>query len=129
MILLLDAHALLWWLADDPTLDRKAFSAIQDPANDVYVSAATVWEIAIKAAIGRLTFPLDQFDDVMQRMGFETLPILPAHAIVAGSLPRHHADPFDRVLIAQAMVENLVLVTSDSVMRRYDARVLGSAGA
>ena len=92
------------------------------------MSSATVWEIAIKVAIGRLTFPLDQFDDVMQRMGFETLSILPAHAIVAGSLPRHHADPFDRMLIAQAMVENLVLVTSDSIMARYDARILGSAG-
>jgi PIN domain nuclease of toxin-antitoxin system len=90
------------------------------------VSSATVWEIAIKVAIGRLTFPLDQFDDVMQRMGFETLPVLPSHAIVAGSLPRYHADPFDRMLIAQAMVENLILVTSDGIIGRYDVRILGS---
>ena len=102
--------------------------ALATPQNFVAVSSATVWEIAIKAAIGRLTFPLDQFDDVMQRMGFETLPILPAHAIVAGSLPRHHSDPFDRMLVAQAMVENLVLVTSDGMMERYDVRILGSAG-
>jgi PIN domain nuclease of toxin-antitoxin system len=64
----------------------------------------------------------------MQRMGFETLPILPAHALMAGALPRHHADPFDRMLIAQAMIENLVLVTSDDAMRRYDAKILGPAG-
>jgi PIN domain nuclease of toxin-antitoxin system len=102
--------------------------ALATPENHVAVSSVTVWEIAIKAAIGRLTFPIDQLDDVMQRMGFETLPILPAHAIVAGSLPRHHADPFDRMLIAQAMVENLVLVTSDGMMGRYDVRILDSAG-
>ena len=92
------------------------------------MTSATVWEIAIKAAIGRLTFPLDQFDDVVQRMGFEMLPILPAHAIVAGSLPLHHADPFGRMLVVQAMVENLILVTSDSMMTRYDAHILGPAG-
>ncbi len=98
-----------------------------NPDNFVAVSSATVWEIAIKAAIGRIVFPLDQFEEVLQRMGFATLPILPAHAVVAGSLPRHHADPFDRMLVAQALVENLVLVTSDSMMGRYDARILGAA--
>jgi PIN domain nuclease of toxin-antitoxin system len=103
--------------------------ALATPENHVAVSSVTVWEIAIKVAIGRLVFPIDQFDDVMRRMGFETLPILPAHAIAAGSLPRHHADPFDRMLIAQAMVENLILVTSDGVMGRYDARILRSAGS
>lgn len=115
-------------MATPVRLDAQQRRALATPDNYVAVSSATVWEIAIKVAIGRLTFPLDQFDDVLQRMGFATLPILPAHAIQAGSLPRHHADPFDRMLIAQAMVENLVLVTSDSVMRRYDARILGSAG-
>jgi PIN domain nuclease of toxin-antitoxin system len=109
-------------------LDANQRRALATPENHVAVSSATVWEIAIKAAIGRLTFPLDQFDDVMQRMGFEMLPILPSHAIVAGSLPRHHADPFDRMLIAQAMVENLVLVSTDSMMTRYDGRILGLAG-
>jgi len=109
-------------------LDADQRRALATPENHVAVSSATVWEIAIKAALGRLTFPLDQFDDLLQRMGFETLPILPAHSIVAGSLPRHHTDPFDRMLIAQAMVENLILVTSDGMMERYDVRTLGSAG-
>ena len=109
-------------------LDANQRRALATPENHVAVSSATVWEIAINVAIGRLTFPLDQFDDVVQRMGFEMLPILPSHAIVAGSLPRHHADPFDRMLIAQAMVENLILVTSDSMMTRYGARILGPTG-
>jgi PIN domain nuclease of toxin-antitoxin system len=109
-------------------LDADQRRALATPENHVAVSSATVWEIAIKAALGRLTFPLDQFDDLMQRMGFETMPILPAHSIVAESLPRHHADPFDRMLVAQAMVENLILVTSDVMMKRYDVRILGSAG-
>ncbi len=102
--------------------------ALATPENYVAVSSATVWEIAIKLAIGRLTFPIDQFDDVMQRMGFAMLPILPSHAILAGSLPRHHTDPFDRMLIAQAVAENLVLVTSDRMVGRYDVRILGSTG-
>jgi PIN domain nuclease of toxin-antitoxin system len=105
-------------------LDAHQRRALATPENYVAVSSATVWEIAIKVAIGRLKFPIDQFDDVLQRMGFESLPVLPAHAIVAGSLPRHHADPFDRMLIAQAMVENLVLVTSDNAMGRYGGQRL-----
>ncbi len=100
--------------------------ALASPDNPAFVSSVTVWEIAIKVAIGRLVFPVHQFDDVARRMGFDILPILPAHAIAAGALPRHHDDPFDRMLIAQAMVENLVLVTSDSAMGRYDARILSA---
>jgi PIN domain nuclease of toxin-antitoxin system len=100
--------------------------ALATPDNPAFVSSVTVWEIAIKQAIGRLVFPMDQLDDVMRRLGFDILPILPAHAIVAGSLPRHHGDPFDRMLVAQAMVENLTLVTSDSMIARYDARILST---
>ena len=122
---LLDTHALLWWLSDDPALARTARKIIAETKNTVLVSAASAWEIAIKVAIGRLVFPVHQFEDVSRRMGFDILPILPAHAIIAGSLPRHHADPFDRMLVAQAMAENLVLVTSDSILARYDARILG----
>jgi len=94
------------------------------PENQLLVSSVTVWEIAIKRAAGRLVFPVEQLDDVARRMGFDMLPILWAHAIAAGALPRHHADPFDRMLIAQAVVENLVLVTNDRGMTRYDVRVL-----
>ena len=88
------------------------------------MSSATVWEIAIKHAIGRLAFPIDQLEETTRRMGFDMLPISPAHAIMAGSLPRHHGDPFDRMLIAQAMVENLTLVSSDRAMARYGVRVM-----
>jgi PIN domain nuclease of toxin-antitoxin system len=105
-------------------LNARQRHALATPENYIAVSTATVWEIAIKVAIGRLVFPIDQFDDVAQRMGFEPLPFLPAHAIITGALPRHHADPFDRMLIAQAMAENLVLVTNDSIMEHYGARIL-----
>ena len=98
------------------------------PDNQVFVSAVTAWEIAIKRALGRLKFPIDRFDDILVRMGFDTLPILPAHAIAAGSLPRHHDDPFDRMLIAQARVESLTLVSSDQAVGRYDVPVLGGVG-
>ncbi len=101
--------------------------AVASPDNQVFVSSATVWEIAIKVATGRLVFPIEQADDVARRMGFDLLPILPAHAVRAGSLPRHHGDPFDRMLVAQAIVENLVLVTGNAVLGRYDVRILGAA--
>ncbi len=94
--------------------------------NQLLVSSATVWEIAIKPAAGRLVFLVEQFDDIARRMGFDMLPILPAHAIAAGALPRHHSDPFDRMLIAQAVVENLILVTSDPRIGLYDVRVFGT---
>ena len=115
-------------MASPIRLEDHQRRAVATPENQVCVSSVTVWEIAIKRAIGRLVFPIDQFDDIARRMGFDLLPILPAHAIAAGALPRHHADPFDRMLIAQAMIENLVLVSSDHAMGRYDARILGAAG-
>lgn len=97
------------------------------PANQVFISAATAWEISIKHALGRLTFPLAQFDDVLQRMGFEPMPIQLTHAIAAGQLPRHHDDPFDRMLIAQAQAENLTLVSTDLAVARYAVPLLGSS--
>ena len=104
-------------------MGEAARDAVASAENQVFVSSATVWEIAIKHAAGRLIFPIDRFDDLAVRMGFEVLPILPAHAVVAGSLPRHHGDPFDRMLIAQAMVEDLMLVSVDAAMARYDVRI------
>jgi PIN domain nuclease of toxin-antitoxin system len=98
------------------------------PDNRVFVSAVTAWEIAIKHALGRLKFPIERFDDIMLRMGCEALPILPAHAIGAGNLPRHHDDPFDRMLIAQARIERLALVSSDSAVARYDVLIFGRTG-
>jgi PIN domain nuclease of toxin-antitoxin system len=96
--------------------------------NAVFVSAASAWEISIKSALGRLGFPLDRFDDALARMGVEPLPIGIAHAIAAGRLPRHHDDPFDRMLVAQSQLETLVLVTEDAAIARYEVTLLGKGG-
>lgn len=118
----------IWAVSAPSRLDQQSRAALAAPENQVVVSAVTAWEIAIKHALGRLKFPLDRFDDVMRRMGFDALPILPAHAIAAGGLPRHHDDPFDRMLIAQARVEGLTLVSGDRAVARYDVTILGGAG-
>lgn len=111
-------------MSDHARLGPAAREAVASPANEVFVSAVTAWEIAIKQALGRLTFPLEQFDTMLQRMGFDPLPIRAAHGILAGGLPRLHDDPFDRLLIAQAVTERLTLVTADDAVRRYDVPVL-----
>jgi PIN domain nuclease of toxin-antitoxin system len=123
VILLLDAHALLWWLADDPTLDRPAFGAIQDPLNDVLVSAATIWEIAIKRALGKLEAP-DGIVEAADRAGIDIVPITGADAETAGALPAHHRDPFDRMLVAQAARIGAVLVSRDRAFDAYGVAVL-----
>lgn len=91
------------------------------------VSTVNAWEIAIKHAIGRVRFPIDMFEDMMREMGFDVLPIIPAHAIAAGALPPLHGDPFDRMLIAQARAENLTLVSDDAAVARYDVPLLTAA--
>lgn len=106
-------------MSDPARLETSTRAAIVSAANQVLVSAATAWEIAIKRALGRLTFPVDRFDDVLQRMGFDALPILPAHAVAAGGLPRHHDDPFDRMLVAQARRLTFTLATADAAIRAY----------
>jgi PIN domain nuclease of toxin-antitoxin system len=118
MRLLLDAHALLWWLADDPTLDRKARVLISDPTNEVIVSAVTVWEIAIKRAIGKLDAP-DGLAAALERSGFIEAPITAGDAERAGGLEPIHRDPFDRMLIAQAGRLRAIVVTRDAVFVRY----------
>jgi len=90
----------------------------------LFINTASIWEIVIKQAAGRLAFPVDQFDDLGQRMGLTVLPILPAHAVAAAGLPRRHGDPFDRMLVAQAVVEGLDLVSSDRMAGQYDVRLL-----
>lgn len=125
--LLLDTHAFLWWLADDPRLGGKVRGIIADPANEVFVSAATGWEIAIKAALGKLELP-GPLDAVVEEEGFTHLPITFFHGEQAGSLPPHHRDPFDRMLVAQAQAEGLTVVTADSDFAAYGIRTL-DAGA
>lgn len=123
MILLLDAHAFLWWLADDPALGDSARRVIADPATDVLVSAATVWEIEIKRALGKLTAPHDLVDAI-DTAGFDALPITATDAERAGRLPPHHRDPFDRMLVAQATRLDAVIVTRDASFAGYDVEVL-----
>ena len=123
MNLLLDTHILLWWLADDPGLSEKQRSAIADPANVVYVSAASAWEIAIKKALGKLIAPND-LGAALIASELEQLPITGTHAEAVGDLPLHHRDPFDRMLIAQAGVEDLTVVTGDPIFAQYEVRRL-----
>lgn len=123
MKLLLDTHIVLWWLADDRQLPAGAAAAIADAGTEVIVSAATVWEIAIKQSAGRLDAPGDLLD-ALAANEFATLPITAAHAIAAGLLPAHHNDPFDRMLIAQAREEGLTLVSVDRRFSDYEVALL-----
>ncbi|MGH2513631.1 MAG: type II toxin-antitoxin system VapC family toxin, partial [Candidatus Limnocylindrales bacterium] len=117
------AHTLLWWLADDLTLDRGAMRAIQDPANDVLVSAATVWEIAIKRSIGKLEAP-EGLVAVIDQAGMDLIPITGTDAEAAGGLPAHHRDPFDRMLVAQADRIGAIVVSRDTAFAAYGVPIL-----
>ena len=118
MRLLLDTHTFLWWCEDDPQLREAERAAIRDGANEVFLSAASVWEIAIKHALGRLEIP-EPASAAAVRLGFEPLAISFAHAEATALLPPLHRDPFDRMLVAQARTEGLTLVTRDPVIRAY----------
>jgi PIN domain nuclease of toxin-antitoxin system len=121
--LLLDTHAFLWWLQDDERLSASARRAIGDSASVVHVSAASIWEASIKAAIGKLRTDANLPDEV-PASGFVELPVRASHAWQAGRLPRHHDDPFDRLLVAQAKLEDLTVVTHDATFRKYGVPVL-----
>ena len=121
--LLLDTHAFLWWLADAPQLSDAARKAIGDERNEVFVSAASGWEIAIKRQLGKLQAP-DDLDAAVEAEGFSHLPISFFHGEQAGLLPGHHRDPFDRMLVAQAQAEGLVIVTADPKLALYGVRTL-----
>ena len=123
MRLLLDTHALLWWLASDPALDPNARAAIADEDSFVAVSAASAWEIAIKRALGRLDAP-DDLDAQLDAHQFADVPVTVVHALRAGALPSLHTDLFDRILVAQAQVEGLTIVTRDENIPRYDVATL-----
>lgn len=125
MILLLDTHVLLWWLADDTTLGREARAAIADPANEVLVSAACVWEIEIKRALGKVSAP-DGLADAIDAVGFGSLPITASDAERAARLPLHHRDPFDRMLVAQARRLDAVIVTRDVAFAAYGIELLSA---
>jgi len=119
--ILLDTHALIWWLEGGAKLSPAARLAIANPESTVLVSAASAWEIAIKQQAGKFRMPelVKDFQGRLQQEGFVELPISIEHAVKAGTLPGSHKDPFDRVLIAQAQVENAAMVTRDSLFRKY----------
>ena len=119
---LLDTHVLLWWLSDDLQLGERARQMIRDPRNQIFVSAASTWEISIKSALGKLDVPAD-IDSVVEDEGFSKLPISLYHGQLAGQLPSIHRDPFDRMLIAQAQSEGLILMTADETIPQYKLRV------
>jgi len=123
--LLLDTHVLLWWLADDATLAGDARESIADGGNEVWVSAASVWEIAIKRNLGKLTAPDDLLDQIdANRFGVRLLDA--GDVWLAGNLPNHHADPFDRAIVAQAVRGGLRLATRDARLSAYGADILGA---
>lgn len=125
MRLLLDTHAFLWWSIDDDRLGAAARSALANPDSLVFVSAASVWEIAIKVTLGKLDFEADPAEEIVANR-FAELPITALHAQEAGRLPRHHDDPFDRMLIAQARLEGLTLVSRDGAFAEYEVPLLRS---
>jgi PIN domain nuclease of toxin-antitoxin system len=125
VILLLDAHAIVWWFNDLSRLSASARSAIVDPDNDVLVSAASIWELAIKRANGKIGLAGDMAASIEQA-GFTGVPITLADGEAAAALPSHHQDPFDRMLIAQAIRLDAFVVTRDPMFARYDVEVLAA---
>lgn len=120
---LLDTHTLLWWLIDSPLLGKSSRLTMSDPRNQIFVSAASTWEIAIKISLGKLEAP-DDMDSVVEDEGFSKLPISLYHGQLAGQLPPIHRDPFDRMLIAQAQSEGLILISADEVIPQYKVRII-----
>ena len=127
MRLLLDTHALLWWWLDDPKLPQQVRDMIADEANAVVVSAASAWELATKHRMGKLGSvgnALPRFHELIQADGFEHLPMHWQHCLRAGSYDSPHRDPFDRILVAQAIVEPMRLITHDPMLRRYGDTII-----
>jgi len=125
--LLLDTHVWLWMVSDEHRLNDEARTAITDPDNDLYLSVVSVWELAIKHAAGKLRYPGSPSVQVplhIERSGVSPLAVQVEHALIAAALPEHHRDPFDRMLIAQAQVEDLTLATADGRFGAYDVRLL-----
>jgi PIN domain nuclease of toxin-antitoxin system len=122
--LLLDTHALLWWLADDKQLGRRARELIEDPGNDVLISTVSLWEIVVKTRIGKLHADIKEIADAVGREGFTMLDIAMTHLLTLVGLPMHHRDPFDHLLIAQSIAEDATFISEDRNAARYSARVM-----
>ena len=124
MRLLLDTHVLLWWLSDDRRLPERARSAIADPGSEVLASVASLWEIVVKVRVGKLDADIAAIERAVVDEGFTRLAISPSHLAALAVLPRRHRDPFDHLLIAQAIGEDALLVTEDQAMHRYPVNLL-----
>lgn len=126
MRLLLDTHAFIWWDSDPAQLSAVALAALRDPVNTVWLSVVSVWEIIIKARLGKLSLrlPLPLIVAQQQANGLQVLPVALPHALAVEGLPPFHKDPFDRMLVAQAIVEGAELVSADHVFLQYPARLL-----
>ena len=122
MRLLLDTHALLWWLSGDAQLGQQASDLIRDPTHDVLISMVSLWEIQVKVRVGKLAADLQEILQEIEAQAFQILPISPEHLVRLGSLPAHHRDPFDHLLIAQAIVEGLTFVSGDRHTPKYPVR-------
>lgn len=122
--LLLDTHVILWWMGDPGKIGSAAKQAISDAGSEVYYSAISEWEISVKEAKGKLKIDWPEFDRLIDDNKFLQLPITSVHGRIAGALPPVHGDPFDRILVAQAKVEGVVLVTADRILENYDIEVL-----
>ena len=126
MRLLVDTHCWLWYLLAPERLNVQAQEALRDPENDVFFSVASAWEIVVKFGLGKLDLPLrpsEYIPDRLERLGHQTLTIGQSHVLQLEALPLHHRDPFDRILVAQAQAEKLLLITADEVLTAYDVPV------
>lgn len=126
MNLLLDTHVALWAITDSPKLPKKAREMIESPKTSVWISAASIWEIAVKHALERGDMPVSSQDAVryFRESGYRSLPVEAEHAMAVEELPAHHQDPFDRILVAQALVEPMRLMTHDPVVARYSDTII-----
>jgi PIN domain nuclease of toxin-antitoxin system len=123
--LLLDTHALLWWLGDDARLGASARAEIEDTANDILVSHVSLWEIAIKVGIGKLRVNIGEAAAAIRERGLDELGLALPHLFTLAALERHHRDPFDHMLVAQAIVEGATLMTDDARMGEYPVTIVG----
>lgn len=119
MNLLLDTHVLIWWATDDLALAKECRALLADPGNEVYYSSIAIWEVAIKHGLGKLAVTADLLHETSSQAGLKELPFAARHAAAIKSLPPIHRDPFDRAMVAQAMIEPMVLVSQDHNIRRY----------
>jgi|ERR1700733_1084348 PIN domain nuclease of toxin-antitoxin system len=127
MQILLDTHSFLWWISDDPQLSKTARKTIEDGANEVFFSAASAWELAIKNQLGKLRLPNTPeafVSEQLQLNGFRPLSITVSHSLHTASLPAIHRDPFDRILVAQSQLEQFAIVTTDRFIRQYEVSTI-----